>query len=212
MNGIDVSQWQGLIDFEAVAKAGIDIVYVKATQGTAFVDPYLYRNYREAQSAGLLTGFYHYLTAQNPRMARQEAYHFVTTIEGLFSDARLVMDLEDIRGMNREQVNEVALTFLQSVERYSNRSVAVYADAFNASRVLDRSLAVYPLWIAQYDVRFPNLNNPWGTWAGWQYTSQGRVPGISGNVDRSIFRREILQAESRITLFYTEKFQNTLTD
>ena len=71
--GIDVSKWQGTIDFQAVADAGIQIVYMRAGQGTDYVDPYFQDNYTKARAAGLKVGFYYYVTAQTPSQARQEA-------------------------------------------------------------------------------------------------------------------------------------------
>lgn len=195
VNGIDVSQWQGNIDYEAVAGAGIEFVYIKATEGIDLVDPFFYRNYAGAGNAGLPVGFYHYLTARSPSAARQEAYHFVSVTEGLSAAGRMVMDIEDLTGLTRPEINQIALAFLQGVEEFSNRSPALYADAYNASAVLEADLSVYPLWIAQYGVSEPDMDNPWNTWAGWQYTDLGRVAGIQGNVDRDIFTEEMLDAQ-----------------
>ena len=191
MNGIDVSQWQGNIDFTAVKNAGIELVYIKATQGTSFVDPFFYRNYANAKNAGLLVGFYHYLTARSEEEARWEAYHFVTVVEGLTGEAHPVMDIEVVGGLNRESINQIAAAFLEGVKTYSNMEPAIYAD-LSIVEALDESLTGYPLWIAQYEVEEPGNVSPWGNWAGWQYTDMGRVAGIQGNVDRDIFAEELL--------------------
>lgn len=196
MNGIDVSQWQGYIDFEAVKRAGVELVYIKASEGTNLVDPFFFRNYANASRAGLLVGFYHYLTARSREEADAEAYHFVETVKGLVNNARLVMDIEDIAGLSREEVNRIASAFLQAVQEYSGKTPAVYAGADNAAQVLGEQFAVYPLWIAEYDVDEPTMDNPWETWAGWQYTDMGRVAGIQGHVDRDIFTEEILEEAS----------------
>lgn len=196
MNGIDVSQWQGYIDFEAVRRAGVELVYIKASEGTDLVDPFFFRNYANASNAGLPVGFYHYLTAHSTEEAEAEAYHFVETVEGLVNDARLVMDMEDIAGLTREEVNRIANAFLQVLQEYSGKAPAIYAGADNVAQVFGEALAVYPLWIAEYDVDEPTMDNPWETWAGWQYTDLGRVAGIQGHVDRDIFTDEILEAAS----------------
>lgn len=193
MNGIDVSQWQGYIDFAMVRRAGVELVYIKASEGRDLVDPFFLRNYANASNAGLLVGFYHYLTARSVGEAKAEAYHFVETIEGLVNDARLVMDIEDIAGLTPEEVNRIAGAFLQAVQEYSGKEPAVYAGADNAAQVLGDAFAAYPLWIAEYDVDEPTMDNPWETWAGWQYTDMGRVAGIQGHVDRDIFTEEILE-------------------
>lgn len=192
MNGIDVSQWQGMIDFAAVKDAGIDLVYLKASEGTQMMDPFFYRNYVNAKTAGLPVGFYHYLTAKTEDGARAEAYHFLKTTEGLVNEAKLVMDLEDIAGLSRAKVNEIAGTFLGAVEEYSGKDPAIYTGV-DTARLLDGRFAAYPLWIAQYDVEEPDMENVWETWAGWQYTDRGRVAGVQGWVDRDIFREEILE-------------------
>ena len=191
MNGIDVSQWQGDIIFTAVYDAGIELVYIKASQGTRFVDPFFYRNYANAKNAGLAVGFYHYLTARSVEEARAEAYHFVSVIEGLTGEARPVMDIEIAGGLDRETINQIAAAFLEGVEDYSNLEPAIYAD-LSIVEALDESLTAYPLWIALYEVEEPGDIRPWESWAGWQYTDLGRVAGIQGNVDRDIFTEGIL--------------------
>ena len=204
MNGIDVSQWQGYIDFDAVRRAGIELVYIKASEGTDLVDPFLFRNYVNASNAGLMIGFYHYLTARNAAEAKAEAYHFVETVEGLVNEAKLVMDIEDITGLAREEVNRIASAFLQAVEEYSGKSPAIYAGVDNAAQVLGEELVVYPLWIAEYDVDEPTMDNQWETWAGWQYTDMGRVAGIQGHVDRDIFTDEMIEAVPEPITRYAE--------
>ena len=68
--GIDVSNWQGYIDYSQVKQDGIDIVYIKASQGSDFKDPYFDINYDNAKANGLNVGFYHFLTATTPRRSR----------------------------------------------------------------------------------------------------------------------------------------------
>lgn len=195
MDGIDVSQWQGYINFERVRQAGIDLVYIKASEGIDFVDPFFYRNYVNAKRADLSVGFYHDLTARTKEEAKGEAYHFVETTEGFCSEGRLVMVLEDIGGLSRREINLLARTFLEGVQEFSNKSPAIYMAELNSSQIFDAELAVYPLWIAQYDVQMPETEQPWKQWAGWQYTGMGRIAGIQGNVDRDIFEEEMLDTQ-----------------
>ena len=75
--GIDVSEWQGTIDFEEVADSGIDIVYIRVSEGTEYINPCFRENYEKAKANGLRTGFYHYLTARTEEEARVEAEFFV---------------------------------------------------------------------------------------------------------------------------------------
>lgn len=82
-NGIDVSEWQGNIDFGEVARSGIDVVYIRASEGRGYVDPYFRENYEKAKANGLRIGFYHFLTATNVAEAKEEAEFFVSNIKGL---------------------------------------------------------------------------------------------------------------------------------
>lgn len=78
--GIDVSNWQGYIDYEKVKQDGIDIVYIKSSQGSTIKDAYFETNYQNAKANGLKVGFYHYVTATNVEEARKEARFFVSVI------------------------------------------------------------------------------------------------------------------------------------
>ena len=78
--GIDVSDWQGYIDYSRVSADGIDIVYIKSSQGKNIKDPYFDVNYENAKANGLKVGFYHFLTATNTNEAKQEATFFASVI------------------------------------------------------------------------------------------------------------------------------------
>ena len=78
--GIDVSNWQGYINYAEVRDAGIQVVYIKASQGTNIKDAYFDINYENAKENGLRVGFYHYLTATSTEQAREEANYFVSVI------------------------------------------------------------------------------------------------------------------------------------
>ena len=74
--GIDVSSWQQNIDFAAVRNAGIEIVYMKSSEGSSYIDSYFETNYRNAKANGLKVGFYHFLTATNVEEARKRSTIF----------------------------------------------------------------------------------------------------------------------------------------
>lgn len=195
-DGIDVSHWEGKIDFRKVKEAGIRIVYIKSTQGSDIVDPEFERNYRDADREGLCIGFYHYVTAGNIEEAREEAAFFYEKIRDKNQHARPAMDFEQFGSLSREEIRDISAQFLRDIESSFGHRPAIYSDASNASDIFDDDrLREYPLWIAQYGVSRPDMENPWRRWSGWQYTDRGRVKGISGRVDRDYFRREILFRE-----------------
>ena len=190
--GIDVSGWQGNINYAEVKNSGIEIVYMKASEGSSFVDPYFNQNYTNAKANNLKVGFYHYLTARSVEEAISEARFFVATISGKVPDCRLAMDFESFGNLNTEEINQIGLTFMQTVENLSGKEMVIYSDTSNASNRFRGELTNYPLWVAQYEVYEPTPNGNWSTWVGWQYTDAGEIAGISGYVDRDKFTDGIL--------------------
>lgn len=194
--GIDVSEWQGYINWEGVKSAGIDIAYIRASEGNNYVDPYAYDNYNGAKRNNIKVGFYHYLTATNVDEAIDEAEFFVSTIKGLSVDCKLAMDFEYFDGLPNDEINEISRVFLSEVERLSNKEVVIYSDAYNAAYTFSTELAQeYPIWVADYGTEEPGNGN-WSTWEGFQYTDEGRISGISGNVDRDRFTSDIIMQDS----------------
>ena len=189
--GIDVSSWQGEIDFSQVKASGIEVVYIKSSEGFHSVDSYFEQNYTNAKNAGLKVGFYHYVTARSVEDAVKQANFFVSTISGKNPDCKLAMDFESFGSLGREEINQIALTFMQTVKNVSGKDVIIYSDEYNANSTFESNLAIYPLWVAQYEVSEPTVREHWSNWAGWQYTDRGEVPGISSYVDRDKFTNEV---------------------
>ena len=185
--GIDVSNHQEDIDWEAVANAGMEVVIIKSSEGVDFTDPYFEVNYEGAKAAGLKVGFYHFLTATTVEQAREEANFFASIISGKELDVKPVMDFEQLDGLSVEQVNDIALAFADEIESLTGYPVMVYSNADNATNVFGESLTKYSLWLAQYDGSEPSDEVIWDTWAGWQYTDTGSIEGVNGNVDLNKF-------------------------
>ena len=197
--GIDVSNWQGYINYEEVKNSGIQVIYIKASQGTNIKDAYFDINYENAKANGLYVGFYHYLTATNIEEAREEANFFVSVISGKIPDCKLVLDYETFGGVGKEEINNIARTFMERVEELTNKEVILYSDLSNARDTFDTSLAEdYELWIAYYENRnrLINIETSWNTYIGIQYTDRGRVNGINGSVDRDLYTEEIFLNEN----------------
>ena len=195
--GIDVSRWQGYIDYQRVKQAGIEVVYIKASEGTSYVDPYLETNYINAKANGLKVGFYHYVRARSEAAARQEADHFANTIAGKEVDCRLAMDFESFGNLSNVQINNIAEAFLKRLGEVTGKELVIYSNTNDARTVFSEELANnYPLWIAQYGTEEPNDNGKWSSWIGFQYTSTGIIAGINGYVDRNKFTEQIFLENS----------------
>lgn len=193
--GIDVSSWQGNIDFGQVKNSGIQVVYIKSSEGASFVDPYFEQNYRNAKANGLLVGVYHYLTARTTEQAIQQANFFVSLISNKAIDCRLAMDFESFENLSIEQINSISLAFLNEVIRISGKEVVVYSDTYNATNTFRGEITKFPLWVAEYGVEEPANNGNWNSWIGFQYTDVGEISGISGYVDRNKFTQEIFLSD-----------------
>lgn len=197
--GIDVSNWQGYIDYSRVRQAGIQVVYIKASQGRTYRDPYLEINYQNAKANGLKVGFYHFLTATNVREAEQEANFFASVIAGKEPDCKLVMDYETFQGVGVTTINQIAETFLQKVQQLTGKQTIVYSNLYDSQHIFNKNLAnQYELWLAYYgnDQNLTSITSNWNEWIGIQYDDKGIIPGINGYVDRDNFTAGIFLSEA----------------
>ncbi|SHJ36177.1 Lyzozyme M1 (1,4-beta-N-acetylmuramidase), GH25 family [Clostridium cavendishii DSM 21758] len=188
--GIDISNWQGNINFTGAKNDGIEIVYIKATEGNYYADPYLDNYYEAAKNNGLLVGFYHYFKANIDPKA--QAQFFVDNIYGKTIECRLALDIEENEGCDPDLLSNMCVEFLQEVEKLSGKGVVVYTYTNFAQNNLTTILSVYPLWIAHYEVDAPDDNPIWDSWVGFQYSDTGHVNGIDGNCDLDVFMDGIL--------------------
>lgn len=190
--GIDVSGYQGNINYSEVAQAGIEIVYMKSSEGSNYVDSHFERNYTEAKRNGLKVGVYHFLTARSVAQAETQAQFFVSLISGKNIDCKLAMDFESFGNLNKQQINDIAIAFINKVRELSQKDVVVYSNTYDATYIFEGEVTEYPLWVAQYGVSEPQDNGNWTSWVGWQYADDGEVNGINARVDMNRFTKEIL--------------------
>ena len=134
--GIDVSSWQGNINFAQVKNAGIDIVYIKSSEGVSYIDPYFERNYQNAKANGLKVGFYHYVTARTVEEARNQANFFAKVISGKEPDCKLAMDFESFGNLSVNQINEISKVFLETLQNATNKEVLIYSKSYTARTIL----------------------------------------------------------------------------
>ena len=197
--GLDVSRFQGTIDWPAVVDAGaaardpIAIVYYRLTIGSSFVDRLAERNRAGARSAGCRVGAYHVLTA-DPVAEQVDAFLRALGPDREALPAMLppALDLERDDAGAGVFAGRRALEWLCAVADALSVDPVVYtgpayALANGLGELLD--LARFPLWIAHYGVSAPHVPAPWDAWTGWQYSGTGTSPGIVGHVDRSWWRR-----------------------
>ena len=209
--GVDVSVFQGSVDFPAARSGGVRTVYIRASYGYDGVDDYFRAHYRGALDAGLHLGFYHYLTAVTEDGAREQARFIAGLIDGLSYDCRPALDFE-LSGLSPAQAGAVALAFLEELETLTGVTPMIYCDSDAANHLMDDAVARYPLWVADWEVDSPQVYENWASWTGWQYTDRGEVPGITGYVDRDRFTEGVFltEEERRPQVVYTVQPGDTL--
>ena len=195
--GIDVSHWQGTINWGQVRAAGKEFAFVKASEGTGYVDNRFTGNMQSARSAGVLAGAYHFARPDLGNSGAAEARHFVATARSYMTTGwlRPVLDLEVGANLGRDALSNWVNAFMGEVRASAGVVPLIYLNSNYAANYVNTSVAQYDVWIAnwgandgQYD---PNRRPGTGVWGGawdfWQYTSRGSVQGIAGNVDLDVF-------------------------
>lgn len=214
-NGVDVSKWQGKIDWARVKRSGIDFAIIRigfrGENGVIYKDDCADYNIQQADKAGLLVGVYFFSTAKTAAEAEEEAKWTASAIAGYPISYPVVYDCEGflsensrMYGLSKEQRSDNALAFLNYIKS------AGYEGMFYAAKSeLEGSLYwdtarlenAFEIWVARYPATpYPTTPTPdyGGKYAMWQYTNKGTVSGITGNADISVsyFTREKSEAKS----------------
>ena len=189
LQGIDISHFQGDINWQIFTKNHFDFVFVKATGGETFVDPKFSSNWHALRTTHLARGAYHFFYASDD--PKKQAEHFLATIGKLKpTDLPPVLDVEITDHSDAQTILNGVLTWLETIEDETGRLPIIYSGISFAKQYLnDEKLSKYPLWIADYNKTLPPLPEPWQKqgWKFWQYTETGHALGINGNVDHSYF-------------------------
>lgn len=199
-NGIDVSKWQGKINWQSVKSSSIDFAIIRigfrAENGNIYKDSYADYNIQQAQKAGVLVGVYFFSTAISEEEAKEEAAWTTSAIAGYPISYPVVYDCEGFNssgsrmyGISKSKRTDIALAFLNSIKSagyegmlYSAKSELENSASWDTQRIEKN----HKIWIAQYTkTPYPQKSSPdySGKYDMWQYTNMGQVPGISGNTD-----------------------------
>ncbi len=186
--GIDVSKWNGTIDWNAVKNSGVNYVIIRcgyrgSSAGSLIKDPKFEQNIKGATAAGIKVGIYFFSQAINKNEAVEEASMVLELIKGYKISYPVFLDVEASGGradnISKETRTEVIKAFCETIQN-SGYTAGVYANKSWLTNKIDTSqLSKYKIWLAQYAAS-PTYS---GRYDLWQYSSTGRVSGISGNVD-----------------------------
>ena len=189
--GIDVSSWQGVIDWDAVKSSGVEFAILRSSFGSpspSQVDNQFYNNVKGAQAAGIPIGAYHYGYAVTEEEARNEAGFFLDTVKGIRFEYPLYYDVEDsatMGSLDRDALTKVIRAFCETVEK-AGYYVGIYASLNWLTNKFYPDQLPYDVWVAQYY----SEDQYDGHHGMWQYTSGGTVGGIAGKVDMNIAYRD----------------------
>ena len=192
--GIDVSGWQGAIDWTKVYKGGFRFAFCKATEGTGFTDNTFKTNMNNGKNAGMLMAPYHY-AKPNLNSGEAEALHFANVVRPFITSDNLrpALDLEEGSELGKVDLSRWVHDFMTTFQRETGVVPIIYVNTNYAINHLDTSVNQYDLWIAQwtYDTSVRPDTGIWGDWDFWQYSNKGSVPGIAGNVDLNLLNGNV---------------------
>ena len=190
IHGIDISKWQGRVDWASLRAAGTQFAFIKATEGGDHVDERFKENWHAAKRAGIPRGAYHFVYWCRP--AHEQAEWFRRNVPPDPEALPPVLDLEWNNNsrcpqkVSREQALEMTRIMLRAMEAHTGKRPIIYTDINFHADVLDGAFHDYPFWLrsvaAEPHERFNNRR-----WTFWQFTTTGRVPGVSWDVDRNVF-------------------------
>ena len=184
--GIDVSKHNGDIDFEQVSDDDYQFVFIKASEGKTYKDDAFERNYEQAREAGLKVGAYHFF--RKNRTAREQADNLLAAIRGKHLDLPLVIDLEDDWGNGATVSRQTAIDrVMEMIDILAGKGyrVMIYTNLDGYEKYYKDLLGDHDLWLCSFTSPdlLPHLPH-----VIQQFSHEGTVSGIDGNVDLNVWR------------------------
>ena len=199
IRGIDVSAWQGAIDWDTVANYGMDFAILRITEAGNVIDSCFEKNYSGCQKHNIPTGAYKYSYAMTVAEIQSEARKVVEVLNGRKLQYPVWLDLEwnNQRSLGAEQIHKLAEAF-EKIITAAGYKFGIYCNVDWYLNVICSHLKKYDFWIARYPASDngtlqERLRPDFGV--GWQYSSKAKIPGISGTVDRNIFYKDYNEAK-----------------
>ena len=194
IRGIDVSAWQGKIDWKTVADYGMGFAILRITEAGNVIDSYFEQNFSECRKYNISVGAYKYSYAMTVAEIQSEARKVVEVLNGRKLQYPVWLDLEwnNQRSLGAEQIHKLAEAF-EKIITAAGYKFGIYCNVDWYLNVICSHLKKYDFWIARYPASDngtlqERLRPDFGV--GWQYSSKAKIPGISGTVDRNIFYKD----------------------
>lgn len=187
--GVDLSHYQGTVDWETLSKEDIQFAYIKATEGSSHVDEQFAANWQQAGKTSLKVGAYHFFSFDSP--GETQAMNFITSVgirDGMLPPAIDVEYYADKKSNppDPKAVREQLQAMIYQIESYYQTMPVIYATEEVWERYLKGHFDAYPIWIRNVFTK-PKIQEPW---TFWQYTNRARLKGYSGEeeyIDLNVF-------------------------
>jgi len=187
-HGIDVSYYQGDIDWEKVRASGVEFAFIRVSDGVDNPDTLFELNWGAAKAAGVPRGMYQFFRPSDDVAAQADLLVAMATKRGA-GELPPVIDIEDDGGLPPAVVAKKARAWIDRVRAKLHVEPIVYTYPDFWRRGGGAPLAAQALWLAHYTKdACPTVPPPWKDWTYWQYSERGKVPGIVGNVDLDVMR------------------------
>jgi lysozyme len=190
VHGVDVSRWQGEIDWVRLKSQGANFVYIKATDGGDHLDPMFRKNWREAHKAGLKRGAYHFFYWC--RLASEQADWFIRNVPKVEGALPPVIDVEYNahssckRRLPRAKILEKMQVFMDRLEAHYGQRPVIYTAPDFYDDNLKGEFKNHPFWLRSVAVH-PSKRYPGRDWVLWQYSGSGLSHGVDGKIDLNVF-------------------------
>ena len=201
IRGIDVSAWQGAIDWDTVANYGMDFAILRITEAGNVIDSCFEKNYSGCQKHNIPTGAYKYSYAMTVAEIQSEARKVVKVLNGRKLQYPVWLDLEwnNQRSLGAEQIHKLAEAF-EKIITTAGYKFGIYCNVDWYLNVICSHLKKYDFWIARYPASDngtlqERLRPDFGV--GWQYSSKAKIPGIGGTVDRNAFYKDYAESKKQ---------------
>ena len=181
--GLDISHHQGDIDWNNLGSfrnKEVSFVYLKATEGSTFVDPHYQKYFADGKNTDILMGSYHFFRVTSS--GKQQYLNFIQTIDLDRQDLKVMVDLEEINYASKSKFHSILEEFLELLEADLGYKPILYTSAGFYNRYLSIKYKDYPKWIANYQHNKFKLKDG-SDWLMWQFTDLGKIKGIQYQVD-----------------------------
>ncbi|MCX5748559.1 MAG: GH25 family lysozyme [Proteobacteria bacterium] len=196
--GIDVSKWQGDVNWSKVKTSGVAFAFLRVSDGATARDAKFDRNWAGTKANGIIRGAYQFFRPSQNVTAQADL--MIAALGGTYTPGDLppVIDVEDDGGLSTATVAARTRVWVDRVGAALGVTPIVYTGKYFWRDEVGSpaSFGGNPLWIAQYTSLCPDLPAPWAKWTFWQYTDKGSISGVSGNVDTNRFNGTLAELQA----------------